>query len=267
MQWKTTPGPPVTSTLGECYVFGREASDHDRASALLAAVDNLEASSSETMRAEGQQLREAVAQGFRGGTRDPEPDATAYVVDRAAFALSMNTAVALRDRVRLTRISGARRASARASRGKAVRTRGSRRSRAAPSGGDDGPGLGESDPERRCGCGCGADIGHRALQARYLDDSHAATDRKRRERARARVESPAISARELVSEAELARLTRRIIEGCRCNGSHIADPADGHCIKCGHRRGWSGLPIAGSVVAGSAETRHLRPAGAVQHAA
>jgi hypothetical protein len=56
---------------------------------------------------------------------------------------------------------------------------------------------------------------------------------------------------------EVARARRRIEEGCRCNGRHIADAEDGHCIKCGHRRGWA-LPIEFTVPARSAETRRVR---------
>ena len=118
-------------------------------------------------------------------------------------------------------------------------------------------------PGRTCGCGCGESIDHRASQARYLDDAHAAADRQRRRRARDRDWAPDVSPRDFIDQAEHERLVRRVTQGCRCNGHHIADPADGHCLKCGHDR--DGAPeLAGFIKAVSAETR--RPRQAVQHA-
>jgi hypothetical protein len=119
---------------------------------------------------------------------------------------------------------------------------------------------GSEPPGRSCACGCGRDITHRAPQAKYLNDTHAAADRQRRKRGRARDWSPDVSRRDpylRLDAAELARLRNRIEQGCRCNGSHIADPGDRHCLKCGHRRGWS-LPVGLAVPARSAETRRPR---------
>jgi hypothetical protein len=135
----------------------------------------------------------------------------------------------------------------------------------------DGPGDDSDSSEpppagrRTCACHpeCGADISHRAPQARYLNDAHAAAARQRRKRALARDWSPDVSRRDpylQLDAAEFARLRSRIEQGCRCNGHHIADPEDHHCTKCGHRRGWA-LPSArGRLQAGSAETRRPRKA-------
>jgi hypothetical protein len=122
------------------------------------------------------------------------------------------------------------------------RPRGSRRSsvrRSSERSGDSGEGS--EPPGRTCACGCGFDISHRAPQAKYLNDQHAAAARQRRKRSRVRDWSPDVSRRDpyfRLDAAELERLRRRIEGGCRCNGRHIADADDGHCVKCGHRRGW-----------------------------
>jgi hypothetical protein len=113
-------------------------------------------------------------------------------------------------------------------------------------------------PERLCACGCRAGIGHRAPQAKYLNDQHGDADRQRRKRAR---ERGALTTRRdpylRFDDRPLEAIVRRIEQGCRCNGHHIADAEDGHCIKCGHRSGWS-MPIGYTIAAQSAETRRAR---------
>lgn len=56
---------------------------------------------------------------------------------------------------------------------------------------------------RLCGCGCQADIAHKAPQARYLNETHAAADRQRRKRERDNAPT----------EAEFGLVPSR----CRCN--------------------------------------------------
>jgi hypothetical protein len=124
--------------------------------------------------------------------------------------------------------------------------------------GDDSEGS--EPPGRLCACGCRSDIGHRAPQARYLNEQHAAAVRQRRKRTRARDWSPDVSRRDPYLRFDvptLEQLRQRIEQGCRCNGHHIADAEDGHCVKCGHRRGWF-LPRAATPPARSAETRRPR---------
>ena len=150
-----------------------------------------------------------------------------------------------------------------------TRSRGSKRTssarRSSERSGDSGSGEGsEPPPPRLCACGCELDISHRAPQARYASDAHAAYARQRRKRARARDLRPGVTRRDpylRIEADELERLRRRIETGCRCNGHHIADGEDHHCVKCGHRRGWA-LPSSGSaqLVAHSAETRRPRKA-------
>jgi hypothetical protein len=141
--------------------------------------------------------------------------------------------------------------------------RGSRRGERSTSSSSDDPGP-EPEPAKRrlCACNCGLDISHRAAQARYASDSHAAyaRQRRKRDRDRARDLRPGVTRRDpylRLDADELERLRRRIETGCRCNGHHIADPEDGHCTKCGHRRGWA-LPVGFTVPARSAETRRAR---------
>jgi hypothetical protein len=147
------------------------------------------------------------------------------------------------------------------------RPRGSRRSsarRSSERSGDSGDSEGGSEPPpRACACGCGLDISHRALQARYASDSHAAYARQRRKRDRDRDWSREISGRDTYLRFDLEPprrfedLRKRIEDGCRCNGHHIADGEDRHCIKCGHRRG-AALPFARFIAARSAEARRAR---------
>lgn len=121
-------------------------------------------------------------------------------------------------------------------------------------------GEGSEPPGRPCACGCGSDISHRALQAKYLNDAHAAADRQRRRRSRGRDWSADVSRADpyLRFDAEtFARLYRRVEQGCRCNGHHIADPSDGHCLKCGHDRA-HGAVTAGFIAAQSVEARRPR---------
>src|SRR5215207_1184135 len=112
-------------------------------------------------------------------------------------------------------------------------------------------------PGRTCACGCDLDISHRASQAKYLNDAHAASARQRRRRNRKRDWNPDVSPRDFISQAELEKLRRRIKGACRCNGSHILDETGVHCIKCGHDRG---LDPGGRVYirARSAEARRAR---------
>jgi hypothetical protein len=143
------------------------------------------------------------------------------------------------------------------------RRRGSRRNPARRSSERSGDSGEDSEPPgRTCECKpeCGADISHRAPQARYLNDAHAAAARQRRKRALSRNWSADVSRADAYlrrEPEEVARARRRIEDGCRCNGHHIADAEDGHCIKCGHRRGWF-LPLGFTVPAQSAETRRAR---------
>lgn len=147
------------------------------------------------------------------------------------------------------------------------RPRGSRRSsvrRSSQRSGDSGEDGDPSEPpERTCECApeCRADIGHRAPQARYLNDTHAAAARQRRKRARSRDWTADVSRADAYlrhEPEEVARVRRRVEEGCRCNGHHIADPSDGHCLKCGHDRA-HGSVLAGFIAARSVETRRPRP--------
>jgi hypothetical protein len=107
-------------------------------------------------------------------------------------------------------------------------------------------GEGSEPPPRLCACGCELDISHRAPQARYASDAHAAYARQRRKRKRERERSnmrPGVSGRDPYLRFDLdppkrfEDLLARVEGGCRCNGHHIADADDGHCVKCGHRRG------------------------------
>ena len=144
-------------------------------------------------------------------------------------------------------------------------TRGRRSSGGGDSGSSDSDSSEPPPAGRRCLCGCGLDISHRAPQARYLNDAHAAYVRQRRKRTRARDWNPDVSGRDpylrfdLEPPKRFEDLRKRIEDGCRCNGDHIADPEDRHCCKCGHRRG-EALPFIGFLKAASAETRRLRKA-------
>jgi hypothetical protein len=137
-------------------------------------------------------------------------------------------------------------------------------SRAGP--GDDSESS-EPPSRRLCACGCRSDISHRAPQARYLNETHGNADRQRRKRWLARGWDPGVSFRDGFLGDPYSRfevptyeqLRRRIEDGCRCNGHHIADGEDRHCIKCGHRRG-SAAPFVGFIAAQSAETRRVRKA-------
>lgn len=149
------------------------------------------------------------------------------------------------------------------------RRRGSRRSsvrRSSERSGDSGEGS--EPPGRTCACGCDLDISHRAPQARYASDAHAAYARQRRKREREREHSklrPEVSGRDPYLRFDLdppkrfEDLLARVEAGCRCNGHHLADADDGHCLKCGHRRGWA-LPSGKTIPARSAETRRPRKA-------
>ena len=141
--------------------------------------------------------------------------------------------------------------------GRPAGRRSSKSSRAGP--GDDGE-QSDPSPEKPCACGCGADVSHRASQAKYLTDAHAAAHRKRRERSRNRDWSADVSRADPYlrhEPEEVARARRRVEEGCRCNGHHIPDPEDHHCIKCGHDRA-HGAVFAGFNAARSVETRRPR---------
>lgn len=123
----------------------------------------------------------------------------------------------------------------------------------------------EPPPRRLCAF-CGKDIpANRSPKATHCSDRHADRDRQRRKRARARDWNPEVSGRDpylrfdLEPPKRFEDLRKRIEDGCRCNGDHIADPEDGHCCKCGHRRG-EALPFVGFLAAASAETRRPRKA-------
>ena len=125
------------------------------------------------------------------------------------------------------------------------RPRGSRRSstrRSSERSGDSGSEDGEPEPPqagRLCACNCGESIDHRAAQAKYLNEQHAAAARQRRKRWLGRDWSEGVSPRDpyfQFDEPTFEQLRQRIEQGCRCNGHHIPDADDGHCIKCGHRR-------------------------------
>jgi hypothetical protein len=140
-----------------------------------------------------------------------------------------------------------------------VRRRGSRRSsvrRSSERSGDSGEGS--EPPGRTCACGCGEPIDHRPQQARYLNTQHGDANRQRQKRTRDRGNlTTRRDAYLRFDDRPLEAIVRRIEQGCRCNGHHIADGEDGHCIKCGHRRGWS-MPIGYTIAAQSAETRRAR---------
>lgn len=105
--------------------------------------------------------------------------------------------------------------------------------RSGDSGSEDGESS-EPPPARRvCGCGCGESIDHLAPQARYLNETHRARAAKRRERHRPEEGIGLLGNYRVRSKVEHEALLRRVLEGCRCNGSHIGDE---HCIKCGHDR-------------------------------
>lgn len=146
--------------------------------------------------------------------------------------------------------------------GRPAGRRSSKSSRAGPADDSDPP---EPPPAGRriCECKpeCGADISHRAPQARYLNDTHGATARQRRKRALSRDWNPDTSPRDFIDQAEYERLRTRFEGGCRCNGHHILDETGAHCIKCGHDRGSD--PGGRSYIwARSAETRRARKAAA-----
>jgi hypothetical protein len=108
-------------------------------------------------------------------------------------------------------------------------------SRSSSRGGDSGD-DGESEPPaggRLCQCGCQQDISHRAAQARYLNDQHAAADRQRRKRERDEVNP------NRVVERRLERLTvgdqpRK----CRCSTEGVDKDPEGAwiCVACGRPR-------------------------------
>jgi hypothetical protein len=89
-------------------------------------------------------------------------------------------------------------------------------------GGDSGSDPDEPEPPpagRLCACGCGRNLSHRAAQARYLNDAHAATDRQRRKR-----------------ERDLLNGVPDLPELCRCTPKRqLVD--GGVCVQCGHARG------------------------------
>jgi hypothetical protein len=95
------------------------------------------------------------------------------------------------------------------------------------------------------------------------EGQNAAYARQRRKRDRDRDWSREISGRDTYLRFDLEPprrfedLRKRIEDGCRCNGHHIADGEDRHCIKCGHRRG-AALPFARFIAARSAEARRAR---------
>ena len=105
----------------------------------------------------------------------------------------------------------------------------------------DGPGDDSDSSEpppagRLCGCGCRASIAHKAPQARYLNDTHAAAERQRRKRARD--QAPALT------DVGLAPVR------CACWPQHNV-VEHGHCVKCGHALGfefaeWIHGPAPGS---------------------
>jgi hypothetical protein len=112
------------------------------------------------------------------------------------------------------------------------RRRGSRRGQRATSATRDGPdddGESSEPPPggRLCRCGCQASLAHKAPQARYLNDTHAATDRQRRKRERDNAPSE--------DDIRLASV--------RCGCKPKRNPLEpGWCHQCGHPR--DGVPVA-----------------------
>jgi hypothetical protein len=150
--------------------------------------------------------------------------------------------------------------------------RGASRRSSARSGdsGDDDPGepppSGEPTGRRFC-VGCGRSIDHLRSDAR----SCGAKCRQRRHR---HVDplNQSLDADPYLSLSPCDRdwLQRRVIVGCRCNGSHVLDAGDGTCLKCGRERRsevapyyvslWRRQDGTRSVIsARSAERDHHRP--------
>lgn len=86
---------------------------------------------------------------------------------------------------------------------------------------------------RVCACGCGQSIAHLAGQARWLSDAHRMRAQRRAQPVRrtTRRSDPYL----VLPAGEYEALVQRMVEGCRCNGTHILDPAHGSCCKCGHQ--------------------------------
>jgi hypothetical protein len=254
------------------YVFEVDTSDDDRQAVLSTAVANLEASPSESVNAHGRQLREAIASGYRGGTREQPAELPTAVgdavlveaggsrtpVSRAQITVGMRCARATARR--LARGSRANWPMPRPRGGGRPKGRTSSARRSSERSGDSGEAS--EPPDRPCQLpGCDRQIpSGRSPKADHCSDRHAALARQWRKRQKERDWSPDVSRRDpylRVDPEEAARLIRRVEIGCRCNGHHIADPQDHHCIKCGHDR--AGAPVrAGSVTARSAETRRPR---------
>lgn len=123
-----------------------------------------------------------------------------------------------------------------------------------------------SEPPRRRLCEnprCGADISHLHPLRKYCDNDGACKQAAYRDRQRDW--NPDVPAGDPYFRFDpypprrFEDLRKRIEDGCRCNGQHIADGEDRHCIKCGHRRG-AAAPYAGFLSALSAETRRPRKA-------
>jgi hypothetical protein len=217
----------------------------------------------------GQQTRlqqEARARCFAGVKRQSRADFATHPAKARKHYSAMSTdaqeALGVEQLLRLPKVAQSQKRPRRrgAGRPKASSTRSSARS------GDSGDSEGsEPPPPRLCSCGCELDISHRPPQARYASDSHAAYARQRRKRDRDRPRDlrPGVTRRDpylRLDADELERLRRRIETGCRCNGHHIADAEDHHCVKCGHRRGWA-LPSVMAIPARSAEARRARDEG------
>jgi hypothetical protein len=99
--------------------------------------------------------------------------------------------------------------------------RGASRRASAKSGdsGDDGESSEPPSAGRTCECGCGQDVSHRAAQALYLNDRHAAADRQRRKR-----------------ERDLLTGVPGLARTCQCKP--MRNPLEpGVCHQCGHARG------------------------------
>jgi hypothetical protein len=101
--------------------------------------------------------------------------------------------------------------------------------RSSSGGGDSGSADGEPEPPpagRLCRCGCEASIAHKAPQARYLNDTHAAADRQRRKRDRDNTPS----------DTDLG------LGPVRCGCKPKRNPLEpGWCHQCGRPR--DGVPV------------------------
>jgi hypothetical protein len=137
--------------------------------------------------------------------------------------------------------------------------------------GDSGDDSDSSEPPQDgrppCACGCGLSMVGMRRGAKYLNEAHGSRNRQQRKRWLARgwdpdAPDPDVSLDDpyfrFDGKVSYEMLRKRVEEGCRCNGHHIADPEDGHCIKCGHRRGGN-LPSMKTVPARSFVSSHAPP--------